>query len=234
MSVNAPRRPVPRDRDLSGTCRLVRKRLGWPTSCASLCSSPRSRLCSFPPLRPVRRAIRSCRCGRCRPGCGAPDLGVPRDHDRLVQRAGARRRRGRGDERCRADPVRGLRAGGRCDGPRSRVLGLADLLPGRGRAQPHDRRDLRVGQRIRRQGRAGDADRGRSSARPSTCPAGRRRGHEAAWRPRRTRRTAPRRGSGPHSSGSASRRGCGRDGEREADRDAADRERRDAGRSRSR
>ena len=102
-------------------------------------------------------------------------LGDPGDDDQLVRRPGARRG-GR----------RGARASGtswsRCPGRRwtrpgigPGLLGLADLLPGRGGGEPQHRRDLAVGERVRRQGRAGDARSRRSSARRSTCPARRRR-----------------------------------------------------------
>src|SRR3954469_23381360 len=56
-----------------------------------------------------------------------------------------------------AGPAAGAAGGGA--GDRAGVLGLADLLPGRGRRAPQHRRDLRVDRRVRRQDRAGDADR---------------------------------------------------------------------------
>ena len=102
----------------------------------------------------------------------------------------------------RADPVRGVRAGGRRDRARPRVLGLADLLPGRGRHPACDRRDRGVDQRVRRQGRARDADRGhhrdagRRARRPSAADRRRRRGRGSRSRAAFERKR-PRRGCGP-------------------------------------
>ena len=85
-------------------------------------------------------------------------LGGPGHDDQLVRRGRARRGGRRGDGR-RADPDRGVRAGRGRDRHRPGVLGVADLLSGRRGHEPGDRRDLRVDQRVRREGRAGDADR---------------------------------------------------------------------------
>ena len=86
-------------------------------------------------------------------------FGDPGHGDQRVRRAGARRR-GRRGVRDRQHPRRGVRAGGRRDWDRAGLLGLADLLHRRsGRGAQH-RRDLAVGERVRREGRAGDVDRG--------------------------------------------------------------------------
>ena len=58
------------------------------------------------------------------------------------------------------DPLPGLRADGRRDGPRLRLLGLADLLPRRGRPAAERGRGARGRRGLRQRHRARDADRG--------------------------------------------------------------------------
>ena len=108
-------------------------RLGWRPPCAFARSPPRSRPFSCPPLRRLR-AIPRCRCRRCRRGCVHRLFGDPGHDDQLVRRevldVAAGEAAGIGNIL-----VAGVRAGGRRDRDRAGLLGLADLLPGRGRRQ---------------------------------------------------------------------------------------------------
>ncbi len=97
-------------------------------------------------------------------------LGGARDRGGRVRRRGHRRGRRPRHRGRAADPDRGVRACCRLDRARAGVLGLADLLRRRAGHCAQHRRDLGVGRRVRRQGRAGDADRG-DPRHPGRCPA---------------------------------------------------------------
>ena len=108
-------------------------------------------------------------------------LGRARDRRRGVRRRGDRRRRRPGERDRAADPRQGLGAGGGRDRHRARVLRLADLLPRRAGHAAQHRRDLGVDRRVRRQGRAGHADRG-DPRQPGRRAAGQDRARDAGAR----------------------------------------------------
>ena len=121
-----------------------------------------SRPSSPPPRRRRRGRSRSCRSRRCARACTA----------RATRSSAGTDDQRRSTSRCSTSStarpsgdgprilVQRVRAGGRRDRDRPGLLRLADLLPGRRRRAAEHRRDLGVDRRVRRQGRAGDADRG--------------------------------------------------------------------------